>query len=294
MGNRDDPGVRRAARRRYALAAAALGLLIVAAAVAPDGLPYVDRSPSPDIVLPQPPQALVALLVLVGIGAVAFYLWTRLERARRAPQRRSRRGSLVPLAAVFVALTLWVAFPEIREWVSSILGDVGAERARPRQSDLATSDDLTIERAETLGYAIAAIVALALATIAAASIWLLRAGPSAAPASSSPAADSVDAHLQASMVDLEHIADPRAAVVACYAHMQAAASSVGIEPRPSDAPFESLARLLASVSAPAPAARRLTELFEVARFSPHEVTDEMRADALRALDEVRARLAHEA
>ena len=294
MGDRHNPDVRRGARRRYALAAAALGLLIVAAAAAPDGLPFVDRSPSPHIVLPEPPQALVALFVLVAIGAVAFFLWTRLERARKIPQRRSRRGSLVPLAAVFVALALWVAFPQIRDWVSSILGDVGAERARPRMSDLATSDDLTIERAETLGYAIAIIVALALATIGAASIWLLRAQPSPAPPTSSSTTDAVVAHLQASMVDLEHIADPRAAVVACYAHMQAAASSVGIEPRPSDAPFESLARLLASVSAPAPAARRLTELFEVARFSPHEVTDEMRADALRALDEVRARLTRDA
>jgi hypothetical protein len=55
----------------------------------------------------------------------------------------------------------------------------------------------------------------------------------------------------------------------------------------SDAPFEYLSRALAQLSVSAPAANRLTDLFERAKFSATPADHEMKAEAIRALEEIR-------
>ena len=85
-------------------------------------------------------------------------------------------------------------------------------------------------------------------------------------------------------------ADPRAAVLAAYARMETALASVGLARRPSDAPREYLARLEAGLGGGRAPAARLTELFERARFSPHPVGEESRAEAIGALETLRMEL----
>ncbi len=84
--------------------------------------------------------------------------------------------------------------------------------------------------------------------------------------------------------------DPRAAVLAAYARMEAVLASVGLARRPSDAPREYLARLEAGLGGGRAPAARLTELFERARFSPHPVGEDLRRDAIGALETLRAEL----
>jgi hypothetical protein len=85
-------------------------------------------------------------------------------------------------------------------------------------------------------------------------------------------------------------ADPRAAVLAAYARMEAALASVGLARRPSDAPREYLARLEAGLGGGRAPAARLTELFERARFSPHPVGEDLREEAIGALETLRREL----
>ena len=85
-------------------------------------------------------------------------------------------------------------------------------------------------------------------------------------------------------------ADPRAAVLAAYARMETALASVGLARRPSDAPREYLARLEAGLGGGRAPAARLTELFERARFSPHPVGEDARAEAIGALETLRMEL----
>ena len=85
-------------------------------------------------------------------------------------------------------------------------------------------------------------------------------------------------------------ADPRAAVLAAYARMEAALATVGLARRPSDAPREYLARLEAGLGGGRAPAARLTELFERARFSPHPVGEDLRREAIGALESLRAEL----
>ena len=90
---------------------------------------------------------------------------------------------------------------------------------------------------------------------------------------------------------IEDVPDPREAVIACYARMERALAEAGSARRADEAPLELLARVLAEQYVPEGDVRRLTELFEEARFSSHPVTDEMRAAARRSLANVADALA---
>jgi hypothetical protein len=107
------------------------------------------------------------------------------------------------------------------------------------------------------------------------------------------APETVAAALDESLDDLRGDPDLRQAIVAAYARMERALATVGMPRDPAEAPLEYLERVLLSLDTSAGAVRRLTDLFEWARFSHHEPDPPMRDEAIDALvavrDELRAR-----
>ncbi|HZG34905.1 MAG TPA: DUF4129 domain-containing protein [Gaiellaceae bacterium] len=96
--------------------------------------------------------------------------------------------------------------------------------------------------------------------------------------------------------------DPRRAVIGAYARLERVAAASGLARRPAEAPLEYLGRMLGGLEVSAGAVSRLTRLFERAKFSHHEVDEEMKQQAIVALEsvqedlrqaELRARLARE-
>jgi hypothetical protein len=104
------------------------------------------------------------------------------------------------------------------------------------------------------------------------------------------APESLAAALDESLDDLRADPDLRRAIVAAYARMERALAAAGIPRRPAEAPLEYLERALLSLDTSAEAVRRLTDLFEWARFSHHEPEPSMRDDAVDALVAVRDEL----
>lgn len=105
-------------------------------------------------------------------------------------------------------------------------------------------------------------------------------------------ADRVGAIVEAldlSIGDLRVEPDARRAIIAAYARMEAAFTAVGLPRRPAEAPYEFLVRALRELDASA-AASRLTELFELAKFSDHAATLTMRDEAIDALLAIRDEL----
>ena len=100
-------------------------------------------------------------------------------------------------------------------------------------------------------------------------------------------AADVAASISDAIDDLEAEPDARRAVIAAYARMEGALSRHGIPRRPSETPFEFLARVLLDLRAPAEAVRRLTEAFERAKFSRHEIGPPAKREAIDALVAVR-------
>ena len=99
-------------------------------------------------------------------------------------------------------------------------------------------------------------------------------------------AEAVDLSLD----DLRAEADARRAVIAAYARLERVLAEHGVARRPSEAPFEYLARVLASLEVGDEAAATLTGLFERAKFSHHAVGHEMKEQAIAALETVRDEL----
>jgi hypothetical protein len=96
--------------------------------------------------------------------------------------------------------------------------------------------------------------------------------------------------LDESLDDLRRDPDVRRAIIAAYARMERALAYAGLPRAPAEAPYEFLERSLVELDASADAARRLTDLFERAKFSQHEPAESMRDEAIDALVAVRDEL----
>jgi hypothetical protein len=84
--------------------------------------------------------------------------------------------------------------------------------------------------------------------------------------------------------------DPRQAVILAYARMERVLARSGLVRRPSEAPLEYMERVLSEMTSAEAPVRRLTELFEWAKFSQHPIDARMRSDAISALQAIRDEL----
>jgi hypothetical protein len=100
----------------------------------------------------------------------------------------------------------------------------------------------------------------------------------------------VASSIGAAIDDLEAEPDPRRAVIAAYARMEGVLAHSGMRRDPSETATEYLRRILLSLTSQSDAVRRLTGLFEQAKFSTHTIDAEMKHDAIESLRIIRADL----
>jgi Domain of unknown function (DUF4129) len=269
--------------------ALALALTLVCAALAPDGLPFIPRSDRTRIVVPDFPLLAEYLVAVLAAMLVIVYVGLRVAAVHEgvARPRRSARG----VGIVLMLLVLLYLVPPLTRAVERLVGERGG-RARVERTEAPSvpPGERAPERSSSsaLGWALTAALILVMLAVAAAAAALLR------PVPVEPDEDDVDrallASLDAGVEDLRAIEDPRAAIIACYARMERVVAMAGVRRRPADTPFELLERVLAQHRIEPGSARRLTVLFERARFSRRPIDEDMRAGALDALAEVRGQL----
>jgi hypothetical protein len=147
-----------------------------------------------------------------------------------------------------------------------------------------------VTRSRTPGFRwdeLAVILGLLLVSAAIAAMRRSRRAPRKRPET---APETLAAALDDSIDDLRGDPDLRRAIIAAYARMERVLAAAGIPRHPAEAPLEYLERALLSMDTSAGAVRRLTDLFEWARFSQHEPEPSMRDDAVDALVAVRDEL----
>ncbi|HEX4324846.1 MAG TPA: DUF4129 domain-containing protein [Gaiellaceae bacterium] len=135
-----------------------------------------------------------------------------------------------------------------------------------------------------------AIVLTLLLVLAVAVVVAMKRSPRAQRKPNEIAPEVLAAALDQSLDDLRNDPDLRRAIIAAYARMETALAAAGIPRDPAEAPLEYLERALLSLDTSAEAVRRLTDLFEWARFSHHEPEPPMRDEAVDALIAVRDEL----
>ena len=278
--------------RRVGLALGALALLLLAALAVPEGYSLADGDADARIVLPAITPLLQYVMVLAGVVMIVALVVLRaslLGDERRARTRSRSRWRYVAL--ILVAAALWATFSAWRQ--QSVRTEGGRPSAAPtpapQQTPGGREDAVRPEYSEPFGYAVAVLLLLAVGGLAV--VVVLAARRKDVGSGAAPTPERLAEMIEAGVEDLETIADPRSAVIACYSRMELVVDAAGIARRSSDAPFELLARLLVQERVPEQSARRLTELFEEAKFSTRRIDEPMRQEALDALLDVRDRLA---
>ncbi|HEX6744019.1 MAG TPA: DUF4129 domain-containing protein [Solirubrobacteraceae bacterium] len=260
--------------------AVVLGLLLVVGASARRPLDGGAAAPS----LPTWPLLFVVGVGLVVSAAIGLAVLGPIMRERAGQSGRSalRAGPLTLSLSLLVPAAIIALYTTQGHGESKVIGPPApaSHNKLARQRSVGTADHATGVAALTAGIGAGIVGFSALALVRA----RRRREPQAEPRAI-VAAGAGDAAAAAAIP-----ADPRAAVLAAYARMETALASVGLARRPSDAPREYLARLEAGLGGGRAPAARLTELFERARFSPHPVGEESRAEAIGALETLRMEL----
>jgi Domain of unknown function (DUF4129) len=144
--------------------------------------------------------------------------------------------------------------------------------------------------ADSSAWWLAGLAAVGVAAVALAlSAWRRqRQQPGLSAPDERPARDRLSEAASAGAVALHSHADPRTAIIACYAIMERSLTGAGSPPAAADTPAEVLDRAFGP--AHSAAAETLTGLFRQARYSDHALAEEHRTAALTALDRLRADL----
>ncbi len=287
--------------RRWVLVPIAIACLAVAALASREsamgGGPLV-----PDLDLMTP----LEVIGYVGIGVGLVLLpWVMVARARyrlsdRLARARSSESPRLPwwarvLGLALVAALVLVLGATVGAYLQSLIGSSGADPGTAGGDGRAASPDPLVGERPMTALVIASAILLILAVVAVAlAIAWRRADAADADAPESPAASGVHEAVELSLDALRAEPDPRRAVIAAYAAMEAAMGRVGLGRDRSEAPAEYLQRILTgaasagSVAAVAGDAASISELYQVAKFSAHPVDEPMRQAAIAALERIRS------
>ncbi len=107
-------------------------------------------------------------------------------------------------------------------------------------------------------------------------------------------ADELSGEIGLALDDLRSETDIRRAVIAAYARMEKVLARDGLKRNASETAMEFLRRVLADLRVSADAALDLTQLFEEAKFSTHDLDEHARTRAIDALETIRSELLAEA
>jgi len=283
----DEPGAKRrltsAPRWAAAVVVLAFLMLLALAAAGARGLPGRESRPPPFLIDVDLGFAFQVLMgVALGLVALTMILVLLLggpglelpERKNASPWR-----ILAGFAVVFAAVMILQPFLEQIDFPAALTaaGDQSAalDGAAAQQSGSRWALVL-------LGASVVLIV------VGAVAVSRTSADFETSEAISAPV--RVTGAIDAVLAELEGSTDPREVVIGAYARMERALTKAGLPPHVSEAPFEYLARSLRHLRVSRSAITRLTDLFEVARFSDHDVHSQMADEAIAALSEIRDEL----
>ena len=286
-------------------AALVLGLVVLLALVAAAsraGLPWSERSGGGDgVSLERVAQlaTLVALAGVTGVLAVAFAAKVR-RRSRRDPleeedeqiaaeaEPESRLARFLLRAGPYVLVAMIaVGILFAARGIDRIVPRDTANREGPAQAE----EDRTVPAVPgPAGGATWVLLGVLGAFGALAAVLVLAPRLRSSLDARAGRHGAVATLLDESIDDLRSESDPRRAVIAAYARMERGLGRAGLARKPFEAPLEYLRRVLLDLQAGAQPVGRLTELFERAKFSRHDVDAEAKDEAIECLLAIRGDL----
>lgn len=256
-----------------------LVLLVVVASRPPDAAVASPQAQIPPVILDSIFYFLVGLLI-AEVAIMVWALWP--SRGGRRPGR-TRRGWLTRVLGLVatIVLLLW-----LRSHTPSRLP---LQVTRPptgirRPPSLHGGNPLgVLSGADWPAAIIAGLVLVAVGFL----VWRALRPPPRRPSRDRPPGSELASALDDALARAEDQADPRLAVIAAWARVERIFAERGAARKQAETPFEFAGRVAAVGGVEAGVLQRLADLYEWARFSLHQVTPDMRGEALRRLAEIR-------
>jgi len=225
----------------------------------------------------------VLFMMIVGLAAFVYF------RRERPEMRKSHQSRAVRSVATLLLVCLLVVFVGRHIDLNHIFHPNGSKsQGRNGIAGLRGPRGSSSQRhAQFRWEELALVLGLLLVFGAIAAVTRRRLGPGT---QRQFAPELLAAALDESLEDLRDYPDLRSAIIAAYARMERALAAAGLPRHHAEAPLEYMERALLTLDTSAAAVRRLTDLFEWARFSQHEPEPSMRDDAVDALMAVRDEL----
>ena len=222
------------------------------------------------------------LLAMIAVLALAVYLRVPLLGPRRGNFAFTQLLGIAIIVGVFTLVGTRMEWPKIRSspGVEDALVDQRTETSVPEEAAGSQRDSRPVRLRWEVFVAVGGLLLLGVGIYAARKRRDVPEGQADAAAALSEALDE-------SLDDLRAERDARRAVIAAYARMERTLGRHGLPRRPFEAPLEYLARVLHELRVRSGAVLALTELFERAKFSRHEIDAEMKDEAIGALIAVR-------
>ena len=220
---------------------------------------------------------------VLALPFVVYALW--FQRRTRVRSEKRRFGWLANLLTFLAFLLVAVAIAEMRR---SRLGERGLQA--PPSIGSSTSGTTTGAQAAEPAFQWVVGAVTAAVVLAAAAAWWWSRRRLAALREPLGVGEELALALDDAIDDVRAEADPRRAVIKAYARVETILAAYGLPRDPAETPYEFLRRSLTRLDASRAAVSRLTDLFERAKFSLHEIDPDMREDAIEALSAVRDEL----
>jgi hypothetical protein len=271
---------------RLALVAfALLGLLAIVAFASKSGIGRSSHAePTPGYVSYAFTAFLIVFVLAIPLAAYTFLLQAR----ERNFERKSFGARVIQNTLTFLVVLAIVAMVLYLRHRHSHLFTQGSLK-RPGQVVHKAGSKADLKYAPKFEWSVFWIAAVALLATAAVLVDQRRRRKrrKAVPLQAPSVAEDLVAEMTDAIEDLEAEPDARRAVIAAYARMEGVFARHGLSRRASETPLEYLRRILLGLTARADAVTRLTDLFEQAKFSLHEIDATMKRDAIGALKEIR-------
>jgi hypothetical protein len=266
------------------LGLAVIGLLLVVTFAARGGHPtgnaeVVERS------VPHGVENVLITLITVTWGLLilaAIILAFRFRESWREPKSNWLRNAAGVLALMlFITVGYWAISRRPVNKSPDLEGITGREQRIPELHPRARVPPRQADFNWPLAISVVCLV------LAGGTIVYLRVRSTPPPQPGSTLEEDLAHAVDTTIEDLRRERDARRAVIAAYANMERVLASHGLERRRSETPFEYLARILRALEVRESAVRSLTQLFEYAKFSTHEIDAAMKEQAIGALEDIR-------
>lgn len=230
---------------------------------------------------------LILFALMIPVAAYAFLIQMRETDLTKRPSLPARMFRQIAFLLIFGAIGFVIVY--IKTHHGHLFGIHVTPLQRPGSAGGSGSSGTRATFEPTFEWTVLWI-AVVLAVVAAVGLIITRRrrpkGLQQLPATPE-VGEELAASISDAIDDLEAEPDARRAVIAAYARMESVFARHGLRRRLSETPVEYLRRILLGLTARADAVVRLTDLFELAKFSRHEISASMKLDAIGALREIR-------